>query len=372
MQLMLNGAPNRQRAAEIEDTFQMHRFVVGAAVRAQQSTAADRRNSVYVRGSAQVNLGRLTAYGYFEGGKDLVNQSVFATSATSSSVVAATLRLTRNWSIQGEAFRSRLISSLNPENVFVQVNQGLAVNPVLSRFNQWSFLFRIVRSFKWGGSLPAGNIDQYTIQRIPLTGIVEGFVHVRTADGQQPASGVAIKLESGKTALTDANGRFRFDDVPEGAHAVAIDMQQLPAEYNPGQTIISSVTVGPRRVTRADLDLYALSSFAGRVTVSGSAALDSLEGIVIRLEPGGRYTTTLKDGSFAFYNLPDGNYEASIAVGTLPPEAQLKSPSKAPVSVRSGSVLRAVEFQLERKPVEEKPVRKVLDQTIKGPGSPPK
>jgi len=57
--------------------------------------ATERRNSVYLRGSAQVNLGRLTAYGYFEGGKDLVNQTVFATNTTSSSVLAATLRLTR-------------------------------------------------------------------------------------------------------------------------------------------------------------------------------------------------------------------------------------------------------------------------------------
>ena len=84
-----------------------------------------------------------------EDGKDLANETVFATNATSSTVVSAGLRLTRHWSVQSEAFRSRVISQINAENLFVQGSQNLALNPVLSQFNQWSFLFRVSRTFSW-------------------------------------------------------------------------------------------------------------------------------------------------------------------------------------------------------------------------------
>ena len=201
-------------------------------------------------------------------------------------------------------------------------------------------------------------------QRIPLIGSVEGFVHVLAAGGLRPAPGVAVTLESGQSATTDVDGRYRFESVPEGLHTVSINMEELPADYNPGAKTKSPVSVAPRKVSRVDLELYALSAFVGKVAVCSGSVFDSLEGIVIRLDPGDRYTTSLKDGSFAFYNLPDGDYEASIAENTLPPEARLRSPSNAAVTVRTGSIPTAVQFEIERRPVEEKPVRKILEQRI--------
>jgi hypothetical protein len=364
MRLMLSGLPTRERSGEVEDTIQLRHFVVGGAVRMQQSLTTERRNSLYFRGTAQLNLGRLSAYGYFEGGKDLVNQTIFATNTTSSSVVSATLRLTHQWTIQGEAFRSKLIASLNPESLFVQGNQGLFANPFLSRFDQWSFLFRIVRSFNWGAALAAGNPDQYMSQRIPLTGRIEGFVRVRASGGLRPATGVAIKLEGGQSAKTDVDGRFHFESVPEGLHAVSINMEELPADYNPGAETKLSVSVSPRKIARSDLELTALSAFVGKVTVSPGSVFENLEGIVIRLEPGRRYTTTLKDGSFAFYNTPEGDYQLRIDESTLPPEARLKSAPNAALGIRTGSAPAAVQFEIDRIPVQEKRIRKVLEQRI--------
>jgi len=364
MRLMVSGLPSRERSGEVEDTVHFRGFVLGGAARVQQALTTERLNSVYLRGSAQINLGRLTASGYFEGGKDLANQTVFATSTTSSSVLTASLRVTQKWSIQGEAYRSRSISSLNPESLFVQGNSGVIVNPVLSQFNQWSFLFRIVRSFNWGSALPAGGLDQYMRQRIPLVGSVEGFVHILAAGELRPAPAVVVTLESGQSAKTDVNGRYLFERVPEGLHAVSINLEELPAEYNPGTKTKSPVTVSPRRVSRADLDLFALSAFVGKVAVVSGSGFDDLEGILVRLSPGDRYTTTLKDGSFAFYNLPDGGYEVSIDANTLPTEARLTSPSQAALTVRAGEVPTTVRFEIERRPVVEKPVHKVLEQSM--------
>jgi hypothetical protein len=71
---------------------------------------------------------------------------------------------------------------------------------------------------------------------------------------------------------------------------------------------------------------------------------------------------TLKEGSFAFYTLPDGNYEVNIAENTLPPEARLQSAPKAALAVCSRTVPTAVQFEIERRPVLERPARKVLEQ----------
>jgi hypothetical protein len=360
-QLMMSGSLDRQRTQEFEDTFQFHRLVLSGAARSQQDLASEHRNSVYFRGSAQINLGRLTAFGYFEGGKDLVNQSIFATNTTSSSVVSATLRVTPKWSIQGEAFRSKFIASLNPESLFVQGNQGVFVDPVLSRFNQWSVLFRVVRSFNWGSALPNGNVDEYMRRRIPLTGSVEGLVHVLASGGVRPAPGIAVTLESGQSAKTDVDGRYRFESVAEGAHTVSINMEELPADYNPGEKTKSPVTVGTRKSSRVDLELYALSAFVGRVAVQPGSVFESLEGIVIRMEPGQRYTTTLKDGSFAFYNTPDGDYQLRIDESTLPPEARLKSSPNTVLAIRTGSAPGAAQLEIDRIPVQKKRIRTVLE-----------
>jgi hypothetical protein len=366
MRLIANGTAGREKSHEVEDTFQIRHVVVGAGARAQQSADADRRNAIYVRGFAQLNLGRLSASGFFEDGKDLANRTVFATSSVNSTVVSASLRVTRHWSVQAEAFRSRLISQINPENLFVQGNQNLMLNPVLSQFNQWSFLFRVSRIFTWGAAMPATGLDQFTVQRIPITGTVEGMVFILTASGRQPAAEVAITLESGRTALTGPDGHYRLADVPEGAHVATINLERLPADFNPGPVTRIPVMIGPRKIARADFDLYSLGGFAGKVTAGPASGFESLEGILVRLQPGGRYTTTDKDGNFAFYNLPEETYQVEIAVETLPAEARLKSDSAVPQVIRSGVAPKTVRFEIERRSVE-KPVRRVIDKVLGPP-----
>jgi hypothetical protein len=364
MRLIANGTAGRQRSTEIEDSFQIRHMAVGAGARAQQSAGPDRRTGVYVHGFAQLNLGRLSASGFLEGGKDLANHTVFATSATRSTVVTASLRVTRRWSMQAEAFRSRLISEINAENLFVQGNQNLMLNPVLSQFNQWSFLFRVSRTLSWGAPMPATGLDQFTTQRLPITGMIEGAVYILTSGGRQPAPAVAIMLESGRSVMTDQQGRYRLTDVPEGAHAASIDLERLPAEFNPGPITRIPVTIGARKIARADFDLYSLTGFSGQVSASQGSNFENLDGIVVRLEPGGRYTTTERDGRFAFYNLPEGAYEVHVAGETLPAEARLKESGAAAVVIGAGRTPQPVRFEIERQRPAEKPVRRVIEKVM--------
>ncbi len=370
--LVANGMASREKSGELEDMVQIGHVVIGGGVRAQQSAGTERRNAVYARGSAQINAGPFSAFGLYESGKDLANHTVFSTNSINSAIVGVTLRVNRRWSVQAEAFRSRLMSEINPESQFVQGNQNLALDPVLNRFNQWSFLFRVSRTFGWGAALPPMGLDQFTARRIPITGSVEGVVWVLNATGRQPAEEVTIALESGRSAVTDRQGRYRFDGVAEGEHIATLDMEALPAHYNPGPNAKARVVIGPRKVARADFEVYSLGGIAGTVTARPGSGFESLEGIVVRLEPGDRYTTTSRDGGFAFYNVPEGAYQVRIDPKTLPPDAVIAGPDARPVEMRSGTAGSAVVLEIERKAAaRERPTRRVFDNVQKSPDEPP-
>lgn len=364
MRLTANGLASRQRSAEVEDNFQIRHLLMGAGVRAQRSTGLERRNALYAHGTAQLNLGRLTASAFYEGGKDLANHTVFATSTVHSTSLSASYRLTRRWSVQGEAFRNRIVSDINPESLFVQGNQNLLLDPVLNLFSQWSFLFRVERTFNWCRALPAMGLDQFTASHIPITGRVEGAVYVLSVNGRRPAPAVTIRLESGRSATTDREGHYSLADVPEGAHLAALDLDQLPADFNPGPNSKVRIVIGPKKVAVADFDLYGLAGFDGKVMVAADSEFESLDGILIRLEPGGRYTTTTKDGGFAFYNVPEGDYVATIAAATLPKGARVRGADGFPVVIRTGTVPAAVRFEIEQVRTVEKPVRRVVDKVL--------
>ena len=173
MQLEQVAGPQRQRATEAEDMFQVRRMFLGGAVRWQQSSAGERRNSLYYRASAQGDAGRLRAFANIEIGNDLANRTIFATNTYSTTVVGVGLRLFRDWSLQTEVFRNRLNMDLNPESIFVLEGGGLPIGSNLAEFNQWSFFFRLTKQIRWGGGLPVEAADRIFARAAPLVGAVD-------------------------------------------------------------------------------------------------------------------------------------------------------------------------------------------------------
>src|SRR5262249_678633 len=134
-----------QRAAEFEDTFRIKRFTLGGGVRFQRFLTGDAHTSLYYHGLASVRFGRFSAYANLEHGTDLQNRTLFATNTISTSVLGASLSLGKHWEFQGEAYRNRLVTELNPESVFVLQGQGVFIPGTLSALNQWSLYFRVTR-----------------------------------------------------------------------------------------------------------------------------------------------------------------------------------------------------------------------------------
>lgn len=358
LKLTMPPVAQRQRAAEIQDTYQFRRFVVGGSARLQQAAGSEQRNSVYLRGSLQGNAGRFSAFANVEYGNDLVNRTVFATNTYSTTVIGFGLRLLRDWNLQAEAFRNRLVMDLNPESIFVLEGAGAALSQNLAALDQWSLYFRLTRQFRWRGGLPGESLDQFAATEVPLVGTVEGVVRVRTLEGTPNASGIPITLDGRRTVITDSEGHYVFADVPEGPHEVSLSATELPADFDPGVPAKARLLVQPRHHSaRADFEVLPLSAIQGKVTGPAGA----LEGIVIRLLPGNRYTTTGPDGAFAFYNVREGDYQLVQDPASLPENAQLRSEASVPAAVRLGAALPPIEFSFDIS-TQSKPIRKVLDK----------
>jgi hypothetical protein len=341
----------------VEDILQVRHFSVGGAVRLQQSSGTEQRNSVYFRGSANVNTGRLTAFANVELGDDLANHSVFATNTYTTSVVGLTARVLRGWNLQAEANRNRLNMELNPQNVFVLESGGAALGGSLTALSQWSLYFRLSKQIRWGGGLPAESTGQLSVNAAPLAGTVEGLVKVRLIGGESPAVGIPVSLDGQRTATTSADGRYLFRDVAEGPHEVSLSATELPAEYDPGTPAATRLAVQPRRSARADFEVLPLDSIEGQVSAPEGTPLD---GILIRLRPGARYTTTAADGHFAFFNLREGDYTVALDAASLPENAELRSEAAVPAAVRIATPGPPVAFRFEVV-IRRKPIRKVLD-----------
>lgn len=364
MKLNLGSQPQTQRFEEIEDSFSWKHMVLDGAGRLQKSTApGDNRDTVFYHGAIQANFTRVSFYANLEKGNDLVNKSVFSTNSVSSEVLGLGFPLLKGWKFQAEAFESKLLTALNPEDIFLFGNSNQGLNTELANTNQKSVYFRISKSYSWGKPLEQGStMEQYAAVHAPLVGIVEGMVTQKSMGGEQPAANVAVILDHGRTAVSDSSGHYVFSDVPEGTHDVELDMEQLPAEYAPGPDKGATVSVTPRVIAKTDFDVVRLTSISGTIVAPKDVNFDD---VVVRLVGTNTYTTPYSDGSFAFYNLREGQCEIEIDPATIPEGYMLASPGRVTVNAVGSGASTRVEFELKPKPKVEKPVRQMLRQEIK-------
>src|SRR5207244_3801162 len=113
---------------------------------------------------------------------------------------------------------------------------GVFIPGTLAALNQWSMYFRLTRRFSWGQAGAPSDLAQYAASKTTLKGSVEGFVMDRLAGGNHPAEGVTLSIDQALTAMTDADGHFRFPEVPEGSRRVVLALHELPAEFEAGKS----------------------------------------------------------------------------------------------------------------------------------------
>lgn len=351
-------SPQRLRAVDFQDNFQIKRLTLSAGLTLQRQIAIPSRSNFAYRGSAQFQMGKVSAYANLEIGNDLQNHTLLALNTVSTTTIGGNLNLGRDWTIQAEAYRNNLLTEINPQSIFVLQGQGMFIPGTLAALNQWSIYFRASRSFNWGKAGAAQDLTLYAAGRTPLRGSVEGFVMERLTAGNRPAEGVTVSIDQSLTSITDSEGRFRFAEVAEGPHKVVLAIHELPAEFEAGTNAEFALVVSPGKLSRADLDVIRLGTIQG--TVSGPKDVP-LQGIVIRMPPGDGYTTPDAEGNFSFYNVLAGTYTLEVDEKTLPEFSVLVPAGSGSAKVQVGGDPAPIVFRFEIHP-PVKPVRKVLDK----------
>jgi hypothetical protein len=339
----------RIRSLEADDSYGGRFFTLNGGVRLDSRLGRERRDSLMFRGGMNVHTGRVAGYFSMEAGRDLFNETLFVMNQTRSAIAGMSAQLTREWSFSIEAIRNTLISELNPQNVFLLSNTGMPLWAVLDAMNRWTVYFRLSRTFRWGKPLPRQYQNAAIDELYPVMGVIEGWVKEETPAGPVPAAGVPVSLDGSRTEVTDAEGRFRFADVPRGRHLVALPPRELPAEFDAASEPEVPVQVFPRRTARAEFRVIRLTNVFGKFVSAREAPFTS---IIIRLAGTTRYTTPDEEGNFAFYNLPSGDYQLVIDLSAMPRPYRLSTPDRILVRVRSGEETPLVLIGLEEAPVK--------------------
>ncbi|HEX7308384.1 SdrD B-like domain-containing protein [Lentzea sp.] len=162
--------------------------------------------------------------------------------------------------------------------------------------------------------------------------------------GEPPVAGVTVKLNTGATTTTDANGKYLFDKLPDGTYTVCFDVANLPAQYrgylptrqtaggdsakdsNIGADGCSApTTLGPANREDPTIDAglrppNRLGDFVWADTNRNGlqdAGEPGVGGVTVKLNTGAT-TTTDAGGKYEFAGLPDGTYTVCFDLTTLP------------------------------------------------------
>ena len=302
------GGQQKQRSLDFEDDVRFKWGSVGGAARWQNQLEGGATNNVAFRGFGNVNFRHINLYGSFEKGSDLVNRSLLARSAISTSTFGARGKIGKQWDVYLDAFRTRLLLNVNSENAFALANQGVLPSFLFVN-DHWTLFTNVTKHFSWKGGDISGDLSSYTAKQLPITGKIEGIVSaLHGAQNRTGVKGIPVQIDHDRIEYTDAAGHYRFADVSEGRHTLELDLRRLPVEFDFATAENTFADVRATRPVRVDFEVNHLVKIDGSIETTAGAPL---AGVTVRLEPGGFSTLTEADGKFCFDNLVEKAYVVS-------------------------------------------------------------
>jgi hypothetical protein len=165
----------------------------------------------------------------------------------------------------------------------------------------------------------------------------------------RPVSGVVVWLDDSKSATTDAEGFYRFDQLEPGAHQIRSDISGVPADMTFAGAAERTVSLAPYRNNIQDLTLVKTGRVAGKVLYMDYSDMDNP---VERPLPDARIIVTDRfdtfseiNGQFFIGDLPPGDYAFRLDPNTVPKNYAPKQ-SVVAVTVKAGESVDGILFQL--------------------------
>jgi len=293
-------------------------------------------------------------------GRDIRNETLFATSNLRTSTASLNVKLTRSTDLRFEYYGTRLNYELNPQSILASTLLGNDVLPVLGGNNRNVFFVQFQKTIHWGKA----DSDQFAKATTGVTvmrpvGTVGGRVFVDDNEngiwdeGERGVPNVVLALNGLRKTTTDESGRYEFAGVAVGPGEVSLEAESLNAIYTP-VALRGPVSVVFRTRAESNFALLAGSSISGRIVEKQGGTVVPVRDAALRLEPSGLYAYTDADGEFSISNVPRGQYQLSLVAETIEHPIRIVTAPESHIDIaHAGQQLKGIEFVVES--VEAKP-----------------
>jgi hypothetical protein len=192
----------------------------------------------------------------------------------------------------------------------------------------------------------------------------------------QGLPGIQVQLDGGETATTDAQGRYRFEEVPAGDHEVSLALAQFPGPVRMTTLGAQSVDLAAARHAAADFGIVDFARVMGSVfndlRLDGERVPDTggLQHVRLVLANASWSRTLVSDGAGAFEasNVPPGDYTLTVDRDTIPANYFVAAPTMAVHVTPVSTVVEDVPVRALRS-ISGRVLLQVAETPEAGPGS---
>jgi hypothetical protein len=194
-----------------------------------------------------------------------------------------------------------------------------------------------------------------------ITGVVfdDANANGQRDTGEAAVPGITITINAGLTAVSDADGAWRFADIKHGIYKVKIIVKSVPIEYAILAAAEQTVNVQAKNQSVVNFPIVRTGSVTGLVFKDSNrngqydSGEEPLSGVVVKVDGSETISFSDSNGRFTLVNLPPVKSTIRVATDFLPEEMDATTPLRE-IAVRPGVV--EGEVQLGLAPIEREVV----------------